>query len=229
MSQPFSWSQRRGVHPPQIQTAASSSSSHRNAQQSSNTNSPSRAAFSPTHASHSHSHTASASRHSISRNSSVSSTSSPFSPSNPHAHSNSGVIQQPSSQQSGNALLYSSRAGRTIPSSSHSHLPSAVTSLAQGGASGDGGEKRRLNRASPSLSQSSADIGSPQPQSATSAPFSASASSGLTSIDIAQVSIQLARIDKEKDPRKLEEGIRSLSAVRSFHSITIRVTALPNA
>src|SRR5690242_4741794 len=108
MSQPFSWSQRRGVLPPQIQTA-SSSHPHSSARNSSNpSNSPSRAAFSPTHASH-HPSASATSRHNISRNSSVSSTSSPFSPSN-----TTGV-----QQQSGNQLLYSSR-GRTIPPSSHS-------------------------------------------------------------------------------------------------------------
>jgi CCR4-NOT transcription complex subunit 1 len=196
MNQPFSWSQRRGVLPPQIQTA---SSSH-NARNSTNpSNSPSRATFSPTHASH-HASASISSRHNISRNSSISSSSSPFSPSN-----TTGV-----QQQSGQQLLYSSR-NRTIPSSSHSQLPSAVTSLAQGGASGDGGSKPRLSRASPSLSQASADIGSPQPQSATSAPFSGLG--GAASIDIAQVSILIARLDKEKDPRKHQEGIRSLGAV----------------
>jgi CCR4-NOT transcription complex subunit 1 len=200
MSQPFSWSlssQRRGVLP-EIQTASNSHPHSNNRTSSNPSNSPSRAAFSPTSASH-YPSASSSSRHNVSRNSSVSSTSSPFSPSNP------GV-----QQQSGNQLLYSAR-GRTIPSSAHSQLPSAVAA-AQGGASSDGGSKPRLSRASPSLSQSS-DIGSPQPQSATSAPFSASG--GVASIDIAQVSIQLARLDKEKDPQKLDEGIRSLGAVCS--------------
>ena len=162
-------------------------------------NSPARNTFSPTGTSH-FAPASSTARHNGSRTSSVSSTSSPFSPS----HNLTGV------QQAGSSLLHSSR-GRTIPPSAHPQLPSAVAA-AQGGASGDGGSKPRL-RASPSLSQSS-DVGSPIPQSATSAPFSGSG--GVASIDIAQISIQLARLDKEKDPQKLEEGIRSLSTVRSI-------------